>query len=426
MKSELKGGRRIANIINQIMEAENLQHSYELQTTDLLNWIILTTKKFNDLPTPPTVQLIKTELSTFKNYRTTEKPPKYVEKSEIEANYHNINIRLKELNQNSYSPPDGKYLKDIEKHWELLEKSENKLEAKLKSELLRQMKLEEIAVKFWKKAQLRSGYLKDMIQVLSDVRYGINLGQIEATLKKHEAISADILAREERCMQLREMSEFLSRECYHDAGEVKKKADLVLETWNELIQLLNKHRVNFDKFNFVNSKKLDVANVMEEILNFRGKIQGKKPRNLIEAEELLSGLGLEEVAIGNLGEYIEKLKRVDLGGELKGEVEGMVREFGELQGEVRGYRVRLEEELSYFKACQDLDEELEWVEDKRRIVRGVGSKLKDLRGVVRVRGKVSGGGSGGIHVGCEGEYPYYSQDYLKIQFFIGGILAKLS
>lgn len=34
-----------------------------------------------------------------------------------------------------------------------------------------------------------------MIQVLSDQRYGSNLTQVEATVKKHEAISADILSR---------------------------------------------------------------------------------------------------------------------------------------------------------------------------------------------------------------------------------------
>lgn len=42
---------------------------------------------------------------------------------------------------------------------------------------------------------LRKGYLEEMIQVLSDPRYGSNLAQVEATVKKHEAISADILAR---------------------------------------------------------------------------------------------------------------------------------------------------------------------------------------------------------------------------------------
>ena len=42
---------------------------------------------------------------------------------------------------------------------------------------------------------MRDGYLKEMIQVLSDQRYGSNLTQVEATVKKHEAISADILSR---------------------------------------------------------------------------------------------------------------------------------------------------------------------------------------------------------------------------------------
>jgi spectrin beta len=48
---------------------------------------------------------------------------------------------------------------------------------------------------------LRDGYLKEMIQVLSDPRYGSNLTQVEATVKKHEAICADILSRvsEQRC-----------------------------------------------------------------------------------------------------------------------------------------------------------------------------------------------------------------------------------
>lgn len=34
-----------------------------------------------------------------------------------------------------------------------------------------------------------------MIQVLSDPRYGSNLSQVDATVKKHEAISVDIMAR---------------------------------------------------------------------------------------------------------------------------------------------------------------------------------------------------------------------------------------
>jgi hypothetical protein len=48
---------------------------------------------------------------------------------------------------------------------------------------------------FLSQSVLREGYFKEMIQVLSDPRYGNNLTQVDATIKKHEAISADILAR---------------------------------------------------------------------------------------------------------------------------------------------------------------------------------------------------------------------------------------
>jgi len=59
---------------------------------------------------------------------------------------------------------------------------------------LRLTALEELAQRFERKSELREGYLRDMIGVLSDPRYG-NAGNVEATLKKHEAICADVMAR---------------------------------------------------------------------------------------------------------------------------------------------------------------------------------------------------------------------------------------
>ena len=52
-----------------------------------------------------------------------------------------------------------------------------------------------IEMGFLSQSVLREGYLKEMIQVLSDVHFGSSLTQVDATIKKHEAISADILAR---------------------------------------------------------------------------------------------------------------------------------------------------------------------------------------------------------------------------------------
>ena len=177
------------------MDADKMKRKYEKFTTTLLEWIRATIEKLNDRTFPNSLEGIQKELLKFKDYRTVEKPPKYNEKSEVEVCYFNINTRLKELNQPLYSPPDGQLIHDVERAWDALEKAENRRELALRDELLRQTHLEQLAERFEKKSALREGYLKDMIQVLSDPRYGINLGQVEATLKKHEAISADILAR---------------------------------------------------------------------------------------------------------------------------------------------------------------------------------------------------------------------------------------
>ena len=177
------------------MDADKMKWKYEKLTTALLEWIRMTIVKLNDRQFPNSLEEIQKEFLKFKDYRTIEKPPKYKEKSEIEVCYFNINTRLKELKQPLFIPSDGQLIHDVERAWEALERAEHQRELALREELIRQTHLEQLALRFEKKSLLREGYLKDMIQVLSDPRYGSNLVQVEATLKKHEAISADILAR---------------------------------------------------------------------------------------------------------------------------------------------------------------------------------------------------------------------------------------
>jgi len=49
-------------------------------------------------------------------------------------------------------------------------------------------------VGFLSQSVLWEGYLKEMIQVLLVPRYGNSHTQVDATIKNHEAISANILA----------------------------------------------------------------------------------------------------------------------------------------------------------------------------------------------------------------------------------------
>ena len=230
-----------------MVDADKMKSNYDRLTTDLLDWINSTIVKLEDRNFPNSLEGIQSLLIHFARYRTQEKPPKYKERSEIEALFFNINTQLKELRQPAFNPADGKLVQDIERAWETLERAEHSREVALRSELRRQERLEQLFYKFERKSVLREGYVREMIQVLSDPRYGSNLAQVDATVKKHEAISADILARQDRVNDLTQMCDELVNENYRNSDRVIKREAEIQKNWKELLGLLEKHKFNLNR-----------------------------------------------------------------------------------------------------------------------------------------------------------------------------------
>lgn len=104
-----------------------------------------------------------------------------------------------------------------------------------------------------------------MIQVLNDPRFGNSLTQVDATVKKHEAISADIMAREERFHDLNAMSEELVKENYHGALRVKKREEEVLQRWKDLLKLLESRKINLNNISTMFSMLREIETVMSTI-----------------------------------------------------------------------------------------------------------------------------------------------------------------
>lgn len=63
------------------------------------------------------------------------------------------------------------------------------------STLFRQERLEVMARKFDRKAKLRETWLREMNGVLQDFEFGKSAAQVEASLKKQQAIAADVIPR---------------------------------------------------------------------------------------------------------------------------------------------------------------------------------------------------------------------------------------
>ncbi len=126
----------------------------------------------------------------------------------------NIQTKLRAAKQKTWYPPEGKLVSDINKvtlylyfnnwynylqffalkAWVRLEGAEHGREAALRKELMRQEKLEQLADKFTRKAGLREAWLGDMTHILGELDKGKGMHAVDAALKRHEAISADIQA----------------------------------------------------------------------------------------------------------------------------------------------------------------------------------------------------------------------------------------
>ncbi|XP_017780552.1 PREDICTED: spectrin alpha chain, non-erythrocytic 1 isoform X2 [Nicrophorus vespilloides] len=396
MKNEAKSGRRIEKIIGQMMQADKMKTRYDKLTTDLLEWIQKTVVALEERPFPNSLEGIQQLLINFGMYRTLEKPPKYIERSEIEALFFNINTQMKELRQPIFTPADGKLLQDIERAWDQLEKAEHRREVDLRAELRRQEKLELINYKFEKKSILRENYLKEMIQVLSDPRYGSNLTQVDATVKKHEAISADILAREERVLNLTQMCQELVKEKYRNSERVIAREEEVLTKWKELLALLNKHKFNLNRIGNVMSLLREIDTALANVNQLKMDVSSVDTGvHLLAVEELLQKHALQELQITSLGETERRLKRSveqiiaqnpkeqDI---IKTKFDELANSFKELQNMSKNRRALLEEARNFYQFLQDQEDEEAWLIEKQRICQAP-ITAKDLRGILSLQQK---------------------------------------
>lgn len=396
MKNEQKSGKRIANIVGKMMDADHKKDQYDALTTNLLTWVQNKTKELEKRNFPNSLEGIQQELLSFKQYRTIEKPPKYKERSEIEALYFHVNTLLKSLNQPQYTPQDGQLIKDIEKAWQKLENAEHNREVALRNELLRQEKLEQLNYKFEKKSVLRENYLREMIQVLSDPRYGANLRQVDATVKKHEAISADILARVERFNNLTEMSNELQQENYHGKERVKKREAEMQQKWKELLELLEHHKFNLNQMSSLMNLLREIDTTIATIGNLQVQFASEDcGPHLLGVEELLQEHSLQELQVTALGETKRRYARQ---GEayrksdhkdaplLLQKLEQLDKMYQELLELSTARRARLDEARDFYHFLEDHENEEGWLIDKQRICKA-GVMAKDLRAVMSLQQK---------------------------------------
>uniref|UniRef100_A0A8C2SBU6 Spectrin beta chain n=1 Tax=Capra hircus TaxID=9925 RepID=A0A8C2SBU6_CAPHI len=319
MKALAVEGKRIGKVLDQVLEVGKVIEHYEELATELLAWIHRTVGLISNQKFANSLSGVQQQLQAFTAYCTLEKPVKFQEKGNLEVLLFSIQSKLRACNRRLYVPREGCGIWDIDKAWGQLEKAEHEREAALRAELIRQEKLELLAQRFDHKVAMRESWLNENQRLVSQDNFGYELPAVEAAMKKHEAIEADIAAYEERVQGVAELAQALATEGYYDARRVAAQRDSVLRQWALLTGLVGARRTRLEQNLALQKVFQEMVYMVDWMEEMQAQLLSREcGQHLVE--DLLQKHGLLEGDIAAQSERVEALNAAAL-------------RFSQLQGE---------------------------------------------------------------------------------------------
>ncbi|XP_053780527.1 spectrin beta chain, non-erythrocytic 2 isoform X1 [Desmodus rotundus] len=400
MKALAVEGKRIGKVLDHAMEAERLVEKYESLASELLQWIEQTIVTLNDRQLANSLSGVQNQLQSFNSYRTVEKPPKFTEKGNLEVLLFTIQSKLRANNQKVYTPREGRLISDINKAWERLEKAEHERELALRTELIRQEKLEQLAARFDRKAAMRETWLSENQRLVSQDNFGLELAAVEAAVRKHEAIETDIVAYSGRVQAVDAVAAELAAERYHDIKRIAARQHNVARLWDFLRQMVAARRERL-LINLELQKVFqDLLYLMDWMEEMKGRLQSQDlGKHLAGVEDLLQLHKLVEADITVQAERVRAvsasaLRFCDPGKEYKPcdpqlvseRVATLEQSYQALCKLAATRRARLEESRRLWRFLWEVGEAEAWVREQQHLLASAETG-RDLTGVLRLLNK---------------------------------------
>ncbi|XP_021505956.1 spectrin beta chain, non-erythrocytic 2 isoform X2 [Meriones unguiculatus] len=410
MKALAVEGKRIGKVLDHAMEAEHLVEKYESLASELLQWIEQTIVTLNDRQLANSLSGVQNQLQSFNSYRTVEKPPKFTEKGNLEVLLFTIQSKLRANNQKVYTPREGRLISDINKAWERLEKAEHERELALRTELIRQEKLEQLAARFDRKAAMRETWLSENQRLVSQDNFGLELAAVEAAVRKHEAIETDIVAYSGRVQAVDAVAAELAAEHYHDIQRIAARQNNVARLWDFLRQMVSARRERLLLNLELQKVFQDLLYLMDWMAEMKGRLQSQDlGKHLAGVEDLLQ---LHELVEADIAVQAERVRAVsasalrfcDPGKEYKPcdpqlvseRVATLEQSYEALCELAATRRARLEESRRLWRFLWEVGEAEAWVREQQHLLASADTG-RDLTGVLRLlnkhaalRGEMSG------------------------------------
>ncbi|RDD43106.1 Spectrin beta chain, non-erythrocytic 1 [Trichoplax sp. H2] len=380
MKAEDVVGRRIGKVMGEVIENEALMQEYDTLASNLLDWVQDKIAKLSDRTFDNKLSGVQQQLVQFNTYRTTEKPPKFQEKADLEEKLFTIQSKLRANNQKAYTPKEGKTISEINKAWGKLEKAEHERELALRQEILRLERLEQLAAQFDRKARLRTQWLTDNRGILGGEDFGDSLPAVEAAVKKHEAIETDINSYHERVVAVENVANELTEQNYHDSDRIQAKKDNVLELWNDLIEMIKQRRNDLEQHLQLQKILQELEDMIDWTKETKALLQSEDyGKELQDVNNLLQNHSILE---SDIVVHADRIKNViaeaeafeapedENGQPLNEDIHDGVDQLGQALNEVQQLaadrKSKLEDSQRLLQFYQDCEDEQNWMKEKEQ------------------------------------------------------------
>lgn len=227
--------KRIVKVLNVNQGNEKAMEDYEGLASDLLDWMNKKIPELEDRTTDNSLEKAQEKLNDFRDYSSTEKPPKVDEKSQLENLFNTIQTKLRLSNRPAYMPSDGKMLSDIDNTWKRLELAEKEFQDWILNELRKLERLDHLAAKFKHKCDIHEGWSNGQDEALMEpVNWMDGLSHLLAKKKKHEAFESDLAAQQDRVEQIVAIAQELNTLGYSKIDEVNSRCKDICDGWDRL------------------------------------------------------------------------------------------------------------------------------------------------------------------------------------------------
>ncbi|XP_025775020.1 spectrin beta chain, non-erythrocytic 5 [Puma concolor] len=390
--------RRLAKILLQLQETEELQTQYEQLVADLLRWIAEKQVQLEARDFPDSLPAMRQLLVAFAFFRTQEKPPRLQQQGATEALLFRLQTALRAQNRRLFLPHEGLGPAELSQRWAVLERAEASRSQALLQRILQLERLETLARRFQRKAALRENFLTDTEQMLDQATAATppaSLATVDAAAQRLGMLEASILPQEGRFQALAEIADILQQEQHHGWADVARRQLEITGRWEQLLQRLQGQKKQMAGLQAVLSLLQEVETASNQLKELQVLASSTAcGQQLAETVELLQKHDLLEAQVSAHGAHVRHLGlqtsqlESSLGTTvevLQAKAQALAQLHGSLVSLLRARRTLLEQTLQQAEFLHNCEEEETWLREHEQLVEdeALGRDLSQIRAALQ-------------------------------------------